>query len=136
MTKRTNNTVTKQDIADLVSIILDAVKPASTPAGYIITKIQNTSSQYFFSDHEPVDGIDSFGHSTKDISRMVREAYKYATFTDALQSLVELCHDDYLELVNNTIKALGIYSVADEKFVFTMDLNHDDAVDQLMAMDV
>lgn len=133
MTRRTNTTnssaITKQDIADLIAVILDAngVAPKCTPRahGFIIVKKQNTSGQYFFSDHQPVDGIDTFGHSTKDKARMVREAYKYEDFEDALQDLATLCSDDAMELVNDTIESLGIYDVDKDKMVFTMALTHD-----------
>ena len=130
MTRRTNNnnTITKQDIADLIAVILDAngIAPRVARAhGFIIVKKQNTSGQFFFSDHQPVDGIDTFGHSTKDKARMIREAYKYADFDDALQDLADLVASDAMELVNNTIDSLGIYDVAKDKMVFTMTLTHD-----------
>lgn len=125
MTK-TNNTITKQDIADLIAIIKDAVAPqAPTVHGFIIVKKQNTSGQFFFSDHRPVDGIDCFGHSTKDVARLVREGYKYDDFDDALQDLAILCADDAMELVNDTIDSLGIYDTSKDKMVFTMTLAHD-----------
>lgn len=130
MTRRTNTTnnsaITKQDIADLIAVILDAngAVPRVAP-GFIIVKKQNTSGQFFFSDHQPVDGIDTFGHSTKDKARMVREAYKYADFDAALQDLATLCAEDANELVNDTIDLLGIYDVAKDKMVFTMALTHD-----------
>ena len=130
MTRRTNTTnnsaVTKQDIADLIAVILDANGVTPRVAhGFIIVKKQNTSGQFFFSDHQPVDGIDTFGHSTKDKARMVREAYKYADFDDALQDLADLVSSDANELVNDTIDSLGIYDVAKDKMVFTMTLTHD-----------
>lgn len=130
MTRRTNNnnTITKQDIADLIAVILDANRPtpvAPRVTGFIIVKKQNTSGQFFFSDHQPVDGIDTFGHSTKDKARMVREAYKYADFDDALQDLADLVASDANELVNDTIDSLGIYDVVKDKMVFTMTLAHD-----------
>lgn len=129
MTRRTNTTnnsaVTKQDIADLIAVILDANGVTPRVTGFIIVKKQNTSGQFFFSDHQPVDGIDTFGHSTKDKARMVREAYKYADFDDALQDLADLVSSDANELVNDTIDSLGIYDVAKDKMVFTMTLTHD-----------
>lgn len=129
MTK-TNKTLTNKDIEAIVATVVAALG-ATTPKakGFIIYKTQNTSSQYFFSDHQPVDGIDLFGHSTKDIKRMVREAYKYDTFTDALQDLVNLVADDSMELINDTVKTLGIYDVAKDKAVFVMALSHDPDLD-------
>ena len=128
MTK-TNKTLTTKDVEAIVATLVATLGVTPKSKGFIIYKTQNTSSQYFFSDHQPVDGIDLFGHSTKDTKRMVREAYKYDTFADALQDLANLIADDSTELVNNTVKALGIYDVAKDKSVFLMTLCHDADLD-------
>lgn len=94
------------------------------PKGFIIYKTENHTGQVFFSDHHPVDGIDTFGHSTKKKDRFVEEGFKYDTYQDAFENLVDLLSRDWTELNNDTIVSLGIYDVEADKSVFSLIVNN------------
>ena len=134
MAKTKTNPVTIDDLMKLLQAgiaavqagqaVSDAMKVVEVPAptGFIIIKRENHTNQVFFSDHHPVDGIDTFGHSTKHTDRLVDEAFKYDTYDEAYDALMRLVDWDAGELDNDTLVGLGIYSVADDAIVFNMDI--------------
>ena len=121
-------TLTPDDLKTLIAQAVEAITGKDKKdTGFIIVKKQNTSGQTFFSDHRPVDGIDCFGHSTKDIKRLVKEAYRYDTFADALADLTALMAEDFAELVNDTLTDLAIFSVEANDIIFNIAVTHTDA---------
>lgn len=109
-----------QAVSDAMKVVDTDDEPA--PTGFIIIKRENHTNQVFFSDHHPVDGIDTFGHSTQHTDRLVAEAFKYDSYDDAYDALMRLVDWDAGELDNDTLVGLGIYSVADDAIVFNMDI--------------
>ena len=90
--------------------------------GFIIIKRENHTNQVFFSDHEPITGVDMFGHSTHHTDRLIREAHKYDTLDDARDALMHLIDWDAEELNNDNVVSLGVYSIEDDAIVFNIDI--------------